>query len=93
MEPGTGERALAAMLGINPPFEQLIAPGGNGYVRQIVFDLPADVQQAELLITEGWFSQPHPASPWQGEEPRQSPLLTKEGLGVVRDCIRLSCTG
>jgi hypothetical protein len=39
--------------GTEAPLEQPISPGGNSYTRQLVFDLPAGIQQPRLLVTEG----------------------------------------
>lgn len=51
-----GEKALESALGGIVPFEQPVGPAGF-YAKDLVFDLPADIRDPRLRITEG---------PWMG---------------------------
>lgn len=49
-----GQRALDASAGSGTPLDTSLRPG-ESYTTELVFDLPLDIRNAELLMREGWF--------------------------------------
>jgi len=55
--PSDGQQALASVQGQDAPFAQEIGPGA-AYIKDLVFDLPAHVNNPCLIITEGaWITR------------------------------------
>lgn len=50
-----GEAALATVRGPQPPLSEPIEPGAS-YLTTVVFDLPPDVREPRLHVTDGWWA-------------------------------------
>jgi hypothetical protein len=53
------EALFEAAQGRAVPFEQELGPGGDSFTKDLVFDLPADVEEPALLLSKGGRLEPH----------------------------------